>query len=329
MLFRSDKAFAVQYREDVTSKRLGIPLLPTDNAQHTMPMITRTGQKFELSYETYLPPGINATGKRGTVFFVPGTAYIGREAEATMVIASRVAHASGLQVIVLKHRDAPEHKFPAAFDDVFQMMDNFLDPDKPFKKKHAIDLNFFGLLGYSSGATIMLATLLHLLSKKRPAPKEVVLVSPWFIGAEGAYEYRVDPTFGAQKIKNVMSCTFQDVEKERIDPRVSPVNLTDEQIHALPQIRIVVGSDDAFLGAVHLFMDRVFAVRKSHDVVNLTIEPGRNHSMLWVDAGVMKRVGQRFERSEEVPAIQVFIFTVASCEIKFVAEEDEIGRAHV
>ena len=86
-------------------------------------------------------------------------------------LTARISAASGMRGLVVDYRLAPEHKFPAALDDVYTVY-NWL-----------IDQGFTGsditLCGDSAGGGLCLSLMASLVSTDQPLPAGAALLSPW------------------------------------------------------------------------------------------------------------------------------------------------------
>ena len=90
--------------------------------------------------------------------------------EPAGVYAARLADATGLPVLHLHYRLAPEHPYPAALDDVLEAYQALLTQGRPAGR--------IVIAGHSAGATLTLSALLALRDRGRPMPVAAVAISP-------------------------------------------------------------------------------------------------------------------------------------------------------
>ncbi len=84
-------------------------------------------------------------------------------------LMARIAAASGARVLGFNYRLAPEHRFPAAHDDVFAAYAALVEADE-------VPL---ALMGDSAGGALALGTAMRARDAGLPLPKALVLLSPW------------------------------------------------------------------------------------------------------------------------------------------------------
>ena len=89
-------------------------------------------------------------------------------------IASEMANIVGGRALLLEYRLAPEHPFPAAFEDALSSYRWLLD--KGYKSEDIF------LAGDSAGGGLAVSLLLALKKNGLPLPKAVCLFSPWAFG---------------------------------------------------------------------------------------------------------------------------------------------------
>src|SRR5574337_1905715 len=110
----------------------------------------------------------------GTLFYIPGTAFIAQENKFTRVMASRICEASGCQVIVINHRLAPENQFPDGVLDCYHVFKFFV---KEMPQRFLINKQAIAIAGYSSGGNY--AVTVAAKAKKEGLPvNRLILLSP-------------------------------------------------------------------------------------------------------------------------------------------------------
>jgi epsilon-lactone hydrolase len=100
-----------------------------------------------------------------------GGGYVTGSAQGYSAMTSRLARAAKARVIGVDYRLAPEHPFPAAFDDACALYEALLaDGQDPAK---------LTLIGDSAGGGLALACVLAARDRGLPLPGRLILFSPW------------------------------------------------------------------------------------------------------------------------------------------------------
>lgn len=107
----------------------------------------------------------------GVILYLHGGAYTVGGAASHKHLAARLAGVCGLRAVLPEYRLAPEHPFPAAFDDAVVAYHALLE--KGYRADQIV------LVGDSAGGGLGYALLLHLLQNQLPLPRCVVALSPW------------------------------------------------------------------------------------------------------------------------------------------------------
>ena len=107
---------------------------------------------------------------RAIVYF-HGGGYIGGSARSMRALAAWVAAAARTPVCAVEYRLAPEHPFPAAFDDAMAVYGAVLAA--------GIAPARLGLLGDSAGGGLAVAAMLAARDRGVPLPAAAALISPW------------------------------------------------------------------------------------------------------------------------------------------------------
>ena len=106
-----------------------------------------------------------------TVLYLHGGGYVVGSAFGYRPLAGTVAALSGTSVLVPDYRLAPEHRFPAAHDDVAAAYDWLLG-----RVARPTDI---AVVADSSGGGLAMGLLLGLRDRGKPLPGRVALLSPW------------------------------------------------------------------------------------------------------------------------------------------------------
>ncbi|WOC13998.1 alpha/beta hydrolase [Gordonia sp. MP11Mi] len=139
-------------------------------------------------------PGVDRTSSR-VIYFLHGSAYMMCSPATHRSFAARLSQVTGLPVFVLDYRLAPEHRFPAAADDVDTGWDWLIG--------RGYDPSDIVVAGDSAGGHLAAVFTLNRAAARQTLPAGVVLFSPV-----------VDLTFGLAAQR----------ERVRRDPMITAAN---------------------------------------------------------------------------------------------------------
>lgn len=155
----------------------------------------------------FLPSGAGD----GTILYFHGGAYVAGSPETHRAMLSVLAAETGLRVVAPDYRLAPEHPFPAAFEDALAAADT-LDPASSV------------IGGDSAGGGLALALLAHLTGQGR-SPAGCFAFSPWAdLAATGASLIENadrDVILPATRMNELVGMILQG--KDPKDHRISPL----------------------------------------------------------------------------------------------------------
>lgn len=180
----------------------------------------------------------NVPQDKAVLYFHGGGFRIGSVASHRDLIA-QIAVACGCRVLAINYRLAPEHRFPAALDDVLAAYDWMLG--------QGFEPGNIAFTGDSAGGNLALAAMLALRERNRPLPVAAVLMSPWTdlaaTGASYVSRAEVDPIHQRPMIL-ALAKNYLGGEGDPCNPLVSPLyaDLTD-----LPPLLIQVGDRETVL----------------------------------------------------------------------------------
>lgn len=151
---------------------------------------------------------------------------------------SRLAKATGIRVLYVEYRLAPEHPFPGALEDAISVYQSLLS--------QGISSENIIFVGDSAGAGLCLSTTLALRDKGKSLPTALILYSPWtdltLTSKSLKTNEKKDPlVFVDDQKKMVMAYTK---EKDVINPLVSP---RFGNFNEFPPILIHTGTDEILL----------------------------------------------------------------------------------
>lgn len=167
-----------------------------------------------------------------------GGGYLLGSALGHRAYGAELAWATRGTVFLTDYRLAPEHPFPAAFDDAVASYRGLLDQGV---KPEQITLG-----GDSAGVGLALATAIEARRRGWPLPKTLVLLSPWIDLACESETWRtlaaVDPGTRDRLLK--MTAAYAGGADPK-DWRMSPLH---GDLAGLPPMLILAGTDEGFVG---------------------------------------------------------------------------------
>jgi epsilon-lactone hydrolase len=185
-------------------------------------------------------------------------------------MVTEAGRAAGVRTLAIGYRLAPEHKFPAAFDDALNAW-RFL--------RNEIAAEHIAIGGDSAGGGLTLGLINRLRAGGEAQPACAWLASPWtdltMSGSTLASKDSVDPLIHKTYLGELADA-YLPVGFDRKDPRVSPLY---SDLKGFPPTLIQVGSDETLLDDAV----RLAAAAGAADVaVTLEIWPHMIHAWpLW------------------------------------------------
>lgn len=154
-------------------------------------------------------------------------------------MASEAGRAAGARALAVAYRLAPEHPFPAAYEDALAAW--------RFLRAQGYAANKIAVGGDSAGGGLTLALLMRLRDLEEALPACAWLVSPWtdltMSGETLATKDAVDPLLHRPYLEE-LAAAYVPAGVARKDPRVSPLF---GEFGGLPPLLIQVGSDETLL----------------------------------------------------------------------------------
>lgn len=175
----------------------------------------------------------NADG-HGCILYCHGGGYLFGSTEAYQSFTSRLAAASGMRVFSLEYRLAPEHRYPAAAEDVlaaWQYLLNSHDPER------------IVVMGDSAGGGLALSLLSQLTTSTLPMPAAALVLSPYadlmVTGSSVEANDRHCAMFTADGIRRAASGYLDGADGT--DPAASPMYA---DFNGFPPLQIYVSSSE-------------------------------------------------------------------------------------
>ena len=186
-------------------------------------------------------------------------------------MVSEAGRAAGIRTLAVGYRLAPEHPFPAAFDDALTAW--------RFVRRQGIAAAHVAVGGDSAGGGLTAALINRLREAGEEQPACAWLVSPWIdltmSGATLSSKDAVDPLIHKPYLEELAGA-YLPAAIDRKDPRVSPLYA---DLRGFPPTLIQIGSDETLLDNSVRF---AAAAGKADVAVTLEIWPHMIHAWhLW------------------------------------------------
>lgn len=166
------------------------------------------------------------------LFFHGGGFQVGSNASHTSLM-SRIAAASGVAVLGVEYRLAPEHRFPAAHEDAFAAFRALVG-----QGGRVI------LAGDSAGGLLALATVQRARDEGLPMPAGLVLISPWLdpeMAGESYQNRAAFDIFSKPEALRAMARTYVGKGGDAAHPWLHPLK---QPLTGLPPLLVQAGDDD-------------------------------------------------------------------------------------
>ena len=225
--------------------------------------------------EWSMVPGSDASR---VLLFFHGGGYCSGSIVSHRRMVTEAGRAAGVRTLAIGYRRAPEHPFPAAFDDALTAW--------RFLRKHEIAAGRIAVGGDSAGGGLTVALLTHLRDAREALPGCAWLISPWtdltMSGATLLTKDAVDPLIHKPYLEE-LAAAYLPAGMDRRDPRVSPLYA---DLRGLPPTLIQAGSAETLFDDAARFAT---AVGAANVAMTLEIWPDMIHAWpLWnahLDAG--------------------------------------------
>src|SRR5213082_3037780 len=226
---------------------------------------------------------VDANGVPGEYSIVPGSdasrvllyfhggGYCSGSIQSHRRLVTEAGREARMRTLAVGYRLAPEHPFPAAYDDALTAW--------RFLRDQGIPAAHIAIGGDSAGAGLTLGLIGRLRDRQKELPACAWLMSPWtdltMSGSTLASKAAVDPLIHKEYL-NELADAYLPAGMDRKDPRVSPLYA---DLKGFPPALIQVGSAETLLDDATRFT----AVAGAADVrVTLEIWPHMIHAWpLW------------------------------------------------
>ncbi len=200
------------------------------------PMTGMDWQEFSLSGMPAAWTRLKAPhGSRHAILYCHGGGYTSGNLGYSRVLASKLTHATGYDVLSFEYRLAPEHPYPAALEDAQKAWDYLM--------LQGYSAESIVLAGDSAGGNLALTLCHRLRQQARRLPGALVLMSPWtdmtMSGASYQERAEIDPMLTPEYIDAVRRAYARDADLR--SPCLSPLF---GDFHGFPPILIQVGDHE-------------------------------------------------------------------------------------
>jgi len=175
--------------------------------------------------------------KERVILYAIGGGYVSGSCNDHRAMVAKIVKGSGISTLLLQHRLAPEHPYPAALEDMLAgygwLLEQGTSPENIM------------IVGESAGGGLALATLLALRDKGLPLPAGTVALSPWTDLALTGESRRTKAKVCLSPKGMAEVCTqYYAGDHDPFDPWVSPLY---GGLHDLPPLLIYVGEYETLL----------------------------------------------------------------------------------
>ena len=229
--FTSQKMLGPKIQDGTLRKNLVEPPWHCPDEYLNLPIHMR---QFEMEL---LTPKAADNGE--VVLQLHGGGYIAKIRNAYRDFAVRYSKIDQYRVLSVDYRVAPQHPYPAAFQDAIEAYRWLLYSG--FSGDRII------LAGDSAGGGLVLALAMYLRDQSMPLPKKLVMMSPWTdLTASGpSYQenYENDPLFGNTRESMIYNGEYAGTQ----DPKLPYISPLFGDFHGLPPMLFQVGSLEMLL----------------------------------------------------------------------------------
>ena len=194
--------------------------------------------------EWLVPPD----AKPGVLLYIHGGGYVACSPSTHRPIASALARMTGRRVFSVDYRLAPEHRFPAALDDVIEVYRRLLETEEWGTS--------IAVAGDSAGGGLALSLLVAARDAGLPAPVCAVCFSPWTdLASAGASSRENDGRCAMFHMENGPDFAAAYLgDASPTDPRASPLYA---DLSGLPPVLLQVSSTELLLDDARRLHERI------------------------------------------------------------------------
>lgn len=193
-------------------------------------------EDFSYKAEWVIPP---EEDPEKVIFYTHGGGYGMGDLISSRALIAPIAKKTGIRVFSFEYRLAPEHPFPAAFDDAKKAYEYVLG--QGYSPGNII------AFGESAGGGLVVSNILRLIAEGKEAPKCLVTISPWSDLTATGQTYFLnedkDPLLRGKYLKRLADSYVGD--DSPLNPYISPAFASYDD--RFPPTLIQAGSDEVLL----------------------------------------------------------------------------------
>lgn len=193
-------------------------------------------EDFSYKAEWVIPPDEDP---EKVIFYTHGGGYGMGDLVSSRALIAPIAKKTGIRVFSFEYRLAPEHPFPAAFDDAKEAYEYVLG--QGYSPGNII------AFGESAGGGLAVSNILRLIAEGKEAPKCLVTISPWSDLTATGQTYFLnedkDPLLRGKYLKRLADSYVGD--DSPLNPYISPAFASYDD--RFPPTLIQAGSDEVLL----------------------------------------------------------------------------------
>lgn len=201
-------------------------------------------EDFSYKAEWVIPP---EEDPEKVIFYTHGGGYGMGDLISSRALVAPIAKKTGIRVFSFEYRLAPEHPFPAAFDDAKEAYEYVLG--QGYSPGNII------AFGESAGGGLAVSNILRLIAEGKEAPKCLVTISPWSDLTATGQTYFLnedkDPLLRGKYLKRLADSYVGD--DSPLNPYISPAFASYDD--RFPPTLIQAGSDEVLLDDSKLLYD--------------------------------------------------------------------------
>lgn len=190
-------------------------------------------------------------GGAGAVLLLHGGGFRAGSPHAARGVASFVAAAADVEVLLPAYRLAPESPFPAAVHDVVRALGELVERGTAPER--------IAVVGESAGGGLAVAGLLAARRAGLPRPAALVALSPWLdlTASSGSYDRCAATDRIIDRAGSLRSALAYLDGADPRDPLASPLFADDEALAALPPSLVQASTDEVLVDDAARFVSRV------------------------------------------------------------------------
>ena len=193
-------------------------------------------EDFSYKAEWVIPP---EEDPEKVIFYTHGGGYGMGDLISSRALTAPIAKKTGIRVFSFEYRLAPEHPFPAAFDDAKEAYEYVLG--QGYSPGNII------AFGESAGGGLAVSNILRLIAEGKEAPQCLVTISPWSDLTATGQTYFLnedkDPLLRGKYLKRLADSYVGD--DSPLNPYISPAFASYDD--RFPPTLIQAGSDEVLL----------------------------------------------------------------------------------